>query len=97
MSRESRRDAANGETGGHGIGGSSLEQLVDYEAEPTRDEPLIPGDKPRQIATLRKNRSGKSGVSFEIFPCFPSLTFTERSYVIERDKKRKSLFSAYIQ
>jgi KaiC/GvpD/RAD55 family RecA-like ATPase len=97
MSRESRRDAASGGTGGHGIGGSSLEQLVDYEVELTRDEPLIPGDKPRQIATLRKNRSGKSGVSFEIFPCFPSLTFTERAYVIEREKKRKPLFSAYIQ
>ena len=97
MSRESRRDAASGGTGGHGIGGSSLEQLVDYEVELTRDEPLIPGGKPRQIATLRKNRSGKSGVSFEIFPCFPSLTFTELSYVIEREKKRKPLFSAYIQ
>jgi KaiC/GvpD/RAD55 family RecA-like ATPase len=96
MSRESRRDAASGGTGGHGIGGSSLEQLVDYEVELTRDEPLIPGDKPRQIATLRKNRSGRSGVSFEIFPCFPSLTFTERSYAIEREKKRKPLFSAYI-
>jgi KaiC/GvpD/RAD55 family RecA-like ATPase len=97
MSRESRRDAASGGTGGHGIGGSSLEQLVDYEVELTKDEPLIPGDKPRQIATLRKNRSGKSGVSFEIFPCFPSLTFTKRSCVIEREKKRKPLFSAYIQ
>jgi KaiC/GvpD/RAD55 family RecA-like ATPase len=97
MSRESRRDALNGGTGGHGIGGSSLEQFVDYEVELTRDEPLIPGDKPRQIATLRKNRSGKSGIPFEIFPCFPSLTFTERSYAIEREKKRKPLFSAYLQ
>jgi KaiC/GvpD/RAD55 family RecA-like ATPase len=96
MSRESGRDAANGGTGGHGMGGSSLEQLVDYEVELTRDEPLIPGDKPRQIATPRKNRSGKSGVSFEIFPCFPSLMFTGRSCVIEREKKRKPLFSAYI-
>jgi hypothetical protein len=74
-----------------------LEQLVDYEVELTRDEPLIPGGKPRQIATLRKNRSGRSGVSFEIFPCFPSLTFTERSCAIEREKKRKPLFATYIQ
>ncbi|MDR0652484.1 MAG: hypothetical protein LBG12_04155 [Synergistaceae bacterium] len=95
MSRESRRDAVSGGIGGHGIGGSSLEQLVDYEVELT-DEPLIPGEKPRLIATLRKNRSGKSGVSFEIFPCFPSLTFSECSRVVEREKKRKPLFSAYI-
>jgi hypothetical protein len=96
MSRESRRDAVSGGTGGHGIGGSSLEQLVDYETELIRDEPLIPGDRPRLIAMLRKNRSGPSGVSFEIFPCFPSLTFTEKAYAIEREKKRKPLFSAYV-
>jgi KaiC/GvpD/RAD55 family RecA-like ATPase len=95
MSRESRRDAANGGTGGHGIGGSSLEQLVDYEVELLRDTPLIEGDPPRLIATLRKNRTGPSGISFEIFPCFPGLTFTERAERVESGRRRKPLFSEY--
>jgi KaiC/GvpD/RAD55 family RecA-like ATPase len=95
MSRESRRDAVNGGTGGHGIGGSSLEQLVDYEMELLRDTPLVEGDHPRLIATLRKNRTGPSGVSFEIFPCFPSLTFTDRAERVEQGRKRKPLFSEY--
>jgi KaiC/GvpD/RAD55 family RecA-like ATPase len=95
MSRESKRDAVQGGTAGHGIGGSSLEQLVDYEVELTRDTPLIEGDHPRLIATLRKNRTGPSGVSFEIFPCFPSLAFTSRAKRVERAVKRKALFSEY--
>jgi len=96
MSRESRHDAAQGGTGGHGIGGSSLEQLVDYEVELLRDSPLIEGDRPRLIATLRKNRSGQSGVSFEIFPCFPSLAFTDRADRIDRERRCKPLFSKYL-
>ncbi|MCL2009127.1 MAG: RAD55 family ATPase [Synergistaceae bacterium] len=96
MSRESKRDAFQGGTGGHGIGGSSLEQLVDYELELMKDEPLGNGGNPRLIATLRKNRAGQSGVSFEIFPCFPSLTFTGRAERVERDRKRKALFSEYL-
>jgi hypothetical protein len=40
MSRESRRDAVNGGTGGHGIGGSSLEQLVDYTEYRERSETM---------------------------------------------------------
>jgi KaiC/GvpD/RAD55 family RecA-like ATPase len=95
MSRESKRDAVQGGTGGHGIGGSTLEQLVDYEVELTRDTPLVEGDHPRLIATLRKNRVGPSGVSFEIFPCFPSLAFTSRAERVERAGKRKALFSEY--
>jgi hypothetical protein len=37
MSRESRRGAASGGGGGHGLDGSSLEQLVDYEVELIKD------------------------------------------------------------
>lgn len=93
ISRESRRDLMQGGTGGHGIGGSSLEQLVDYELELMRDEPLIEGDRARLVATLRKNRAGRSGVSFEVFPCFPSLSFSGRSEWVERNGRRKPLFS----
>ena len=96
MSRESRRDAFHGGTGGHGIGGSSLEQLVDYELELMKDEPLSYGCSPRLIATLRKNRSGQSGLSFEIFPCFPGLTFAGRAERVERERKHKALFSDYL-
>jgi KaiC/GvpD/RAD55 family RecA-like ATPase len=96
MSRESKRDALKGGSGGHGIGGSSLEQLVDYEIELLRDAPLTDGTAPRLIATLRKNRTGPSGVSFEIFPCFPSLAFTERADRVDRERKTKPLFSEYL-
>jgi KaiC/GvpD/RAD55 family RecA-like ATPase len=96
MSRESKRDAVQGGTGGHGIGGSSLEQLVDYELELIKDEPLGYGGNPRLIATLRKNRAGQSGVSFEVFPCFPSLAFSSRAQRVERERKRKPLFSDYL-
>jgi KaiC/GvpD/RAD55 family RecA-like ATPase len=96
MSRESKRDAAQGGNGGHGIGGSSLEQLVDYEVELMRDEPLILRGKPRLIATLRKNRSGPCGVSYEIFPCFPSLTFMEHAERVERERKGKRMFQAFL-
>jgi KaiC/GvpD/RAD55 family RecA-like ATPase len=96
MSRESKRDAIQGGTAGHGIGGSSLEQLVDYELELIRDEPLSYGGNPRLIATLRKNRAGQSGVSFEIYPCFPSLAFMERADRVERERKRKPLFGDYL-
>jgi KaiC/GvpD/RAD55 family RecA-like ATPase len=96
MSRESKRDAVQGGSGGHGIGGSSLEQLVDYELELIRDEALNYGGKPRLIATLKKNRAGQSGVSFEIYPCFPSLAFTERADRVERERKRKPLFGDYL-
>jgi hypothetical protein len=96
MSRESKRDAAKGGTGGHGMGGSSLENLVDYEIELLRDAPLTEGTNPRLIATLRKNRAGPSGVSFELHPCFPSLNFAERANHIERERKNKPLFSEYL-
>ena len=96
MSRESKRDAAKGGNGGHGIGGSSLEQLVDYEVELMRDEPLIQRGKPRLIATLRKNRSGPCGVSFEIFPCFPSLEFMGHAERVERERKSKPLFQSFL-
>jgi KaiC/GvpD/RAD55 family RecA-like ATPase len=96
MSRESKRDAAQGGNGGHGIGGSSLEQLADYEVELMRDEPLILRGKPRLIATLRKNRSGPCGVSYEIFPCFPSLTFMKHAERVERERKGKPMFQAFL-
>jgi KaiC/GvpD/RAD55 family RecA-like ATPase len=96
MSRESKRDATKGGTGGHGIGGSSLEQLVDYEVELIRDEPLIQRGKPRLIATLRKNRSGTGGVSYEIFPCFPSLEFMGHAERVERERKGKPLFQSFL-
>ncbi|GHS85512.1 hypothetical protein AGMMS49957_01690 [Synergistales bacterium] len=97
MSRESKRDAVQGGGGGHGIGGSSLEQLVDYEVELMRDTPLTEGEHPRLIATLRKNRTGPSGISFEIFPCFPSLSFMGRAEHVEQGRKRKPLFSEYLE
>jgi KaiC/GvpD/RAD55 family RecA-like ATPase len=96
MPRESKRDAAQGGNGGHGIGGSSLEQLVNYEVELMRDEPLVQRGKPRLIATLRRNRSGVCGVSYEIFPCFPSLTFMEHAERVEKERKGKPMFQVFL-
>lgn len=61
-----------------------------------RDEPLIQRGRPRLIATLRKNRSGQSGVSYEIFPCFPSLAFMGHAERVEKERKGKPLFQAFL-
>ena len=92
MSRESLRDLIRGGTGGHGIGGSSLEQLADYELELKREESRREGGG-HFVARLRKNRAGQSGVSFEIFPRFPSLVFSGHAERIERNEGRRPLFS----
>ncbi len=94
MSRSSRQDQAKGGTGGHAVGGSSLEQFVDFEIELLSDAPEIPGGNPRLIATLRKNRSGPSGKSFELFPFFPSLEFGNRAEPVERAATRKPMFAS---
>ena len=93
MSRSSRQDQAKGGTGGHAIGGSALEQFTDYELELLSDAPEVPGGRPRLIATLRKNRGGPSGKSFEIFPFFPSLEFGNKAEPVERAATRKPMFS----
>ncbi len=92
MSRASRQDQGKGGTGGHAIGGSSLEQLVDYEIELLSDAPMIPGDPPRLIATLRKNRNGPAPRSFQLFPFYPSIEISTRAEPVERDDKRKPIF-----
>ena len=60
----------------------------------------ITGKAPDQngplIATLRKNRSGTSGVSFEIFPRYPSLTFEAHGKRVEPARPRRALFRAVI-
>ena len=93
MSRASRQDQAKGGTGGHAIGGSSLEQFTDFELELLSDAPEMSGGKPRLIATLRKNRGGPSGKSFEIFPFFPSLEFGSKAEPVEHAVTRKPMFS----
>jgi KaiC/GvpD/RAD55 family RecA-like ATPase len=93
MSRESVKDVRQGGTGGHAKGGSSLEQLVDYEIELSTDEPLTEGGNRRLIAFLRKNRNGRKGLHFELFPSFPSMSFSERAEPVTRDPaKRKITF-----
>ena len=49
-----------------------------------------------RLENLLECEAGQSGASFEIFPCFPSLTFTDRAERVERDRKRKALFSEYL-
>lgn len=93
MSRSSRQDQARGGTGGHAIGGSALEQFTDHEIELLSDAPEVPGGRPRLIATLRKNRGGPSGKSFEIFPFFPSLKFGDKAEPVGHAAKRKPIFS----
>jgi replicative DNA helicase len=91
MSRQSAQAAKQGDTGGHAKGGSSLEQLVDVEIELSTDEPLIPGDKRRLIAFLRKNRNGPSGLSFKLFPLFPAIDFNEHAEPVMRDPAKKKV------
>ncbi|MDR1048750.1 MAG: hypothetical protein LBL51_03255, partial [Synergistaceae bacterium] len=95
MSRESVKDVRQGGTGGHAKGGSSLEQLVDYEIELSADEPLSEGGNRRIIAFLRKNRNGRNGLYFELFPFFPSMGFSDHAEAVQRDPaKRKIAFRA---
>jgi KaiC/GvpD/RAD55 family RecA-like ATPase len=93
MSRESGRYARSGDTGGHGKGGSALEQLVDYEIELLTDAPLYDGGRPRTIAFLRKNRNGKNNLYFELFPGYPQIDFAPHAEFIGKDaQKRKVIF-----
>jgi KaiC/GvpD/RAD55 family RecA-like ATPase len=93
ISRESGRYARSGDTGGHGKGGSTLEQLVDYEIELLADAPLYDGGNTRTIAFLRKNRNGKNNLYFELFPIYPQMDFNNRAELVERDtQKRKVIF-----
>jgi KaiC/GvpD/RAD55 family RecA-like ATPase len=92
MSRSSAQDRAKGGTVGHALGGSSLEQLVDYEIELSTDEPLVPGDHRRLIAHIRKNRNGPSDRYFELFPLFPSIDISDKALQVKREKERKSAF-----
>ena len=74
------------------MGGGSLGQFADFELELYRDRPETADHDRPLIATLRKNRSGPSGASFQIFPRYPSLCFENRAEAVELARKRRSLF-----
>ena len=89
VSRESGRDMTRGGTGGHGMGGAVLEQTADYELELYRD---VGPEHPRTICTLRKNRNGPAGRSFELFLTAPSMEFSRRAEAVEFLRPRRPLF-----
>ena len=69
-----------------------MEQTTDYEVELIKDAPNFGNDKPRTILTLRKNRNGIGGRSFELSLMVPSMEFSRKADVVELVKKASPKF-----
>lgn len=95
VSRQAKLDQRGGAVGSHAMGGSTFEQLVDYEIELIKDVPLPDKNTPRLIATVTKNRQGPNMKSFEIFPNFPEMSFQTYAVPVERAAVRKPLFGKW--
>ena len=92
-SREAQRDKAKGGIGGHGMGGATLEQKVNYEIEFTDDAPLEGETNKRIIATIIKNRDGGGQWrSFQLDLRLPNVEFERTSAEVETPRAKKPLF-----
>lgn len=86
MGRASKTDQRAGNFGGHSKGGGIIEELADCEIELFKDADEF-GGLDKIIATITKNRRGRSGISYQLEADVNTMEFTGAAYEVERQGK----------